>query len=207
MSRGGARAGAGRPPSRTRAEDYRSVDVRKLARQDMLRGGPWAGRWVQRTTGRVLATLQLEVGPDHLDLTYAARSRCASTRVELTSSACHLGGARAWFCCPVCGHRVALLLLGGQSIACRRCVATTYLSQRVDFCRRTWIRQRKLEGRLEPGLTRPPGMLTEVYSRVLVGIQRCQRRRANWLASAMVPVNDQLIDLRWQVHALTRGIA
>jgi hypothetical protein len=207
MSRGGVRLGAGRPSNKGKAEDYRRVDVRQLAREGMLKEGPWACRWVGREGGRALATLLVEPLGQLVDLTYREGPSTVTSKVSLTWTACHLGGERCWFRCPCCGRRVALLLLEWARIACNRCVATTYRTQRVDVCGRTWIKQRKLEGRLGPGLARPAGMSTEIYSRILVGIRSCQRRRASWLASAMAPVTGQLVDLHWQVYAHTRGFA
>lgn len=199
MSRGGARLGAGRPPSKGRTEDYRRVDVRKLARQGMLRAGLWACQWVDRGGGRTLARLLVEPREHHIDLTYFVGLAAVTCRVTMTWTACHLGGERCWFQCPRCGRRVAVLLLDGSRIACTRCVATSYRSQRVDFCGRTWLKQHKLEARLEPGFTCPQGMSHDKYARILAAIGKCQRERAAWLGSALARVNEDLNDLRWRI--------
>ena len=42
-------------------------------------------------------------------------------RVAITRTACHLGGARAWFICPCSGHRCAIL----YPVQCRHCLGCT----------------------------------------------------------------------------------
>ena len=57
-------------------------------------------------------------------------------RIDLTRTACHYGGWRWWFVCPVvkdevyCGNRVGKLYLppGGKFFGCRQCYDLTYES-------------------------------------------------------------------------------
>jgi len=56
-------------------------------------------------------------------------------KITLTSTACHFGGHRWWFICPLsvrenyCGRRVGRLYLGGGSyFGCRHCYNLTYQS-------------------------------------------------------------------------------
>ena len=56
-------------------------------------------------------------------------------RVPILWTACHLGGRRPWFRCPVysngqyCGRRVAVLYGAGDLFACRHCYGLGYASQ------------------------------------------------------------------------------
>jgi hypothetical protein len=55
-------------------------------------------------------------------------------RLPITWTACHFGGRRPWFICSArvngryCGRRVAVLYLGGEVFACRKCCGLAYES-------------------------------------------------------------------------------
>ena len=84
-------------------------------------------------------------------------------RVPITWTACHFGGHRAWFRCPVyfkgryCGRRVALLYGAGELLACRRCYGLAYASQQETPMYRGVNRARKIRMRLggSPDLLQP----------------------------------------------------
>lgn len=74
--------------------------------------------------------------------------------VLLDWTACTYGGYRAWFLCPDCGRRVALLYLARPGRAsCRRCLALDYDSQRETKEDRAIRRYNKIRLRLgwKPG--------------------------------------------------------
>ena len=48
--------------------------------------------------------------------------------ILLDWTGCHFGGRRAWFICPACSKRVALLSLSERPV-CRRCLGMIYRSQ------------------------------------------------------------------------------
>ena len=58
--------------------------------------------------------------------------------VDLASTACHYGGKRYWFLCPItidgkpCGKRVAVLYLGGNVFGCSGCYSLTYRSRKLS---------------------------------------------------------------------------
>ena len=86
--------------------------------------------------------------------------------VLLDWTACTYGGYRAWFLCPDCGRRVALLYLHGSGRAsCRTCLNLDYASQRESKEDRAIRRYNKIRRRLgwKPGLlngevNKPRGM-------------------------------------------------
>ena len=196
MSRGGSRPGAGRPARRAQLQQFRRLDVRVLARAGMLEQGAWLCRWMDVGTGSTLATLRVERDVDHLVLHYTLGRSSTTCAARVLQSPCHLGGSRPWLACPACGRRVAILLLDRWRIACGRCLAVSYRSQRVDLCSRLWLKQRRLEARLGPRWSRPERMPQKTYLRIIHALQDCQRRREAWLAGALSGVHQELLTLR-----------
>ena len=59
--------------------------------------------------------------------------------IEISETACNLGGKRYWFHCPFCGRRIAILYQDGGAFACRQCHELTYNSvqpPKRDFLQR-----------------------------------------------------------------------
>jgi hypothetical protein len=110
---------ASRRPTACRSAILMVMDKwRRAVRQHQCaRGG--------RCRGAQLSGAQLSVGRVE---TY----RTAST---VTWTNCHFGDRRPWFICSVrtngqhCGRCVAVLYLGGDSVACRKCCGLAYESQ------------------------------------------------------------------------------
>lgn len=86
--------------------------------------------------------------------------------VEWTS--CAFGGSRAWFRCPACGRRAAILY-GADVFACRDCLHLAYKSQQEAPHDRALRRAQKLHERLggtgilvDP-ISKPKGMHWRTY--------------------------------------------
>jgi hypothetical protein len=123
----------GRGQTRDCTNDYRRLDVRALHRCGCLSPG-WSGAWQWSRGGERIGLIVIDVAEDHVTLRYKTRERCGEwqdknypVRVERTP--CHFGGTRAWFRCPACGRRAAILY-GGGVFTCRRCRNLAYESQR-----------------------------------------------------------------------------
>jgi hypothetical protein len=162
--KGGYRWNAGRPRTRSAGltSDCRWLDVRQLAREGTLERD---GRHV--VTWQSGATIELAVSGERLKLRYSFRQNGGEWQrieqaISLASTPCHFGGARAWFCCPRCSQRAAILYLNGWP-ACRTCCRLAYPCQSADWIGRGWINQWKIERRLASGaerwnFRRPKGM-------------------------------------------------
>jgi hypothetical protein len=124
-------------------ESRYSIDVATLKRRRLLlpglsdhlgsfswtRGGDKTEASVSYalTVGKTAGTLRLvyRVGLAKEDVAYPIR---------LVTTACHLGGVRWWFICPLsrngvaCGRRVRKLYLSGKYFGCRQCHNLTYTS-------------------------------------------------------------------------------
>jgi len=122
-------------------DDYRSIDVRRLNRENLLSSGlSYELQWLQR--GKKMASLKIRTEKHTLVLKHRwdrgggnREEQCYP--VELAYTRPNLGGERPWFLCPQdgCGKRVALLY-GGSKFACRDCHKLAYPSQReFDFDR------------------------------------------------------------------------
>src|SRR5499433_2051421 len=130
-------------------------------------------------------SITVRVESDAVVLSYRASS-CGSNnwksiqqRVPIRLTACHLGGVRPWFVCPVycdgrhCGRRAAILYCAGELFACRRCYGLAYQSQQQTALHRRLGQARKIRMRLggggdllEPYPARPKGMLRRTFERL-----------------------------------------
>jgi hypothetical protein len=145
-------------------EDYRALDVRRWAREGILRPGyRGSSQWTRG--GKVVASIQMQVEYDRVILIYRHRSGDGKWKderypVRIERTPCNLGGSRHWFICPVvgCGRRVAILY-GGGIFACRRCHRLAYASSREDTDARSTRRADRLRARLgwEPGILNGEG--------------------------------------------------
>ncbi|MFZ2105413.1 MAG: hypothetical protein WAV18_08515 [Roseiarcus sp.] len=150
--------------AKSTTEDYRTLDVRRCAREGILRPG-YRGGWQWRRDGALVAWIQMQVEHDRVILTYRHRSgggiwKDEEYPVRFERTPCNLGGSRHWFICPVvgCGRRVAILY-GGRIFACRRCHQLAYASSREDAGDRSTRRADRLRARLgwEPGILNGEG--------------------------------------------------
>ncbi|MDR5748025.1 hypothetical protein QCE73_33070 [Caballeronia sp. LZ029] len=85
-----------------------------------------------------------------MTVTYAINGEPVEQRIALLETACTYGGTRAWFECPHCRRRAALLYLSRQ-VACRQCFSLAYPSQSEDAFGRMRRKQLKIEVRLASG--------------------------------------------------------
>ena len=165
--------------SRTTTDAYRSLDVRRWARDGFLvPGSSFGWQWTQG--GHTLASIRAEVGENHVTLDYRARDGGGDWEpmryaVHLDATPCHLGGGRRWFLCPArgCGRRVAILY-GGKVFACRRCYSLAYPSQNETHSDRAARRADHIRDRLgwEPGILnghgpKPKGMHWRTFERLV----------------------------------------
>jgi len=192
--------------SKDTADDCRSIDVRYLHREGILRTGrSHSLAWFDQD-GQKKASIGVSVILGMVKLSYRYRS-CGESEwedveesVPLDWTDCNYGGSRPWFLCPAvvnghrCVRRVAILYLGGRYFLCRHCYDLVYESQRESRTRRLHRKARKIRRRLggEPDLNhpipeKPKGMHWRTYERL-----RQEEEMAN---------NESLIALftRWSI--------
>lgn len=161
-------------------DDYRALDVRRLAGEGLLTPGHSFG-WNWMRNGEKVASIQIwPVEADRVRLNYRHKPSSGEWQdmdypVRLAHTPCNLGGDRAWWRCPAagCGRRVAVLYLGRAGIfACRHCYRLGYRSQRETPDDRAARRANKVRARLgwDAGILnfnggKPKGMHWSTYER------------------------------------------
>ena len=162
--------------------------MRTLRRQAPLRPGlelSCAFTVGGKPSGRIDVTVQHDV----LQLSYEWRSPESTVwirdrqSVQITRTACHLGGSRCWFQCR-CGRRAAkLYFVSGSLFQCRLCNHFGYRSQLENPRHRAITRARKLRMRLgagpsllDPLPTRPPRMHRRTFYRLFDKAAEAQER-------------------------------
>lgn len=178
MGTGGQRFGAGRPAKHGKAEHYQRIDSREMQRHGALtagRAGDW--QWIKAgATGGF--SFECVDGGETLVLRYCVNGSPVNQRVPILKTACNYGGERAWFACPGCWNRVAVLFVrGAAGFCCRQCAALKYASQSDCAMSRAWRVQRKVEARLKSHHDKPKGMHQATHTRLLAVIAECERRR------------------------------
>ncbi len=150
--------------AKSTTDDYRTLDVRYLARNGMLRPGYGGGlQWTR--IGETVGSIRMRAEPGQVILMYRHRSggdewKDEEYPVRIAWTPCNLGGSRPWFMCPArgCSRRVAILY-GGGIFACRHCYQLAYASTREDAGDRATRRADRLRDRLgwEPGILNGDG--------------------------------------------------
>jgi len=122
---------SGRQGRRAVIEAQQRVDVRELRRRGLLTAGQ-AGAWVEAA----LAEYSWDGNPYQVAL-------------PLTRIPCRFGGWRYYFKCQRCARRVEILVLaGGRTWGCRRCLRLRYISQGLAIGDRCERRADKLRDRV-----------------------------------------------------------
>lgn len=178
---GGINSGRRDQGGKKTTEDFRSLDVRQLQRNSLLKNGNSFG-WSWTRNGEKIASIQVKVGENRVILDYRHQSNGSEWKnqnypVLLEWTACNYGGLRAWFKCPAsgCGRRVAKLHIGSAGIfACRQCYQLVYASQRESADDRATGQAGKIRERLgwPPGIVngrggKPKGMHWRTYQRLV----------------------------------------
>ena len=159
-------------------DDLLALDVRRLAREGMLRPGR-CGTWHWIRRGETVASIYIRAEQGQIALEYRHRSNSEvwvsekyPVRIERTR--CNLGGSRPWFICPVagCGRRVAILY-GGDIFACRQCHQLVYASSREDAADRAIRKADRIReqlgwqrGILNEAGDKPPWMRWKTFDRL-----------------------------------------
>lgn len=180
--------GSGRPPGGGKAttRDRNALDVRRLHQQELLQPGNHFS-WQWSRGGKVVATVGIRVEKDRVRLSYTYQHRLGTATeqdypVRLVRTPCRYGGKRAWFLCPCCARRVAILYFGNPVFACRHCWRLTYPSQKESAADRADRRANAIRERLgwpkgiaNPFGGKPKGMHWRTYQRLTNELFEWQR--------------------------------
>lgn len=177
--------------AKSTTSEYRSIDVRHLEREGMLRPG-YTGTWAWTRCGAIVASIVMRAEKDRVILVYRQRAdgeewKDEQYAVRIVRTQCNLGGSRSWFICPAagCGRRIAILY-GGDIFVCRHCRQLAYVSSREDIGDRAARKANQIRARLgwEPGILNDPGfkpkwMRWKTYERLVAQHDELVRRCMN----------------------------
>ena len=175
----------GRHSTRECTSDYRRLDVRALNRHGCLRPG-FSNVWQWSRGGERVAWINVDASDGYITLRYRTRERGGEwqdknypVRVEWTP--CPFGGNRAWFRCPACGRRAAILYSSGV-FACRRCLNLAYESQREAPHYRALSKAQGIHeklggtGIIDEPVFKPKGMHWRTFSRHMARFREAESR-------------------------------
>ncbi len=170
--------GSGRTQSfaTDKCEDYRSIDLAWLRRQNSRSSGR-EGRLTWSRNDAVFASVSYSLEDTNLRLIYRTRSyggnwKDVAETLPITTTKTNFGGQRHWFICPSCRHRCRKIY-GGSYFRCRRCHGLKYESQYERNFNRAATQAHKLRSRLGQSGSlddsfpeKPKGMHWRTYHRL-----------------------------------------
>jgi hypothetical protein len=179
---GGRRFRAGRPGWRRKCEEVLPLDIRQLKSDRRLCAGN-VSTWEWSCEGEPLGAVRVTVDAQGLALNYSVAQRKIEQRIEFAWTQCNFGGRRAWFACPRCRRRCAILYgidLGGR-FSCRLCMGLAYSCESEGSIKRFWRMQLKLEARLGVDGEKPKWMRWRSYRRLCERIETVEESRIHAL--------------------------
>jgi hypothetical protein len=150
--------------------------VRRLQRDGFLTPGRTFD-WQWKSGNKTMATVNVHTEKNKLTLSHKHKPNVnewkdVSYPIWLDWTWCNYGDWRAWFLCPGCGRRVAILY-GGATFACRHCYKLAYPCQRETALDRVARRANRIRRRLgwEEGILnlpsgKPKGMHWNTFERL-----------------------------------------
>lgn len=184
MTTGGIRSGSGRPRQHPVAERYPQLDVRKLAKNGCLAEG-YSGFSAWSNAPYFSGEVSVEVCRDSVVVAFTGGFTIQRTSLQLLRTECGFGGDRAWFACPQCSRRVAILYVYNVRLGCRTCNGMSYSSQRLGKLARANREYFKAVARLGKEGVRPQRMRWQTYIRAQKRVLDCQDRRVSALAAML----------------------
>jgi hypothetical protein len=113
-------------------ERSRSIDVRPIFGEERITPGePYIVSWVNERTGEESSTVRiLLIGESKLKISFSINGESIKQLIPIEWTSCNYGGSRAWFNCPSCRRRVAIvhMPLRKYRFLCRQCHDLTYRS-------------------------------------------------------------------------------
>ena len=165
-----------RSETKGRTIDFKSVDIRRLARINALE----AGTEVRFDNGESLKVISVGLS---LEVLFFSDNFLQNGRVSVLFRPCALGGQRATFECPLCQRPVFLLYKRHGSYKCRQCAKLSYTSQSEEPVSRAMRKTTKLLRKLSSDAClmtgvpdKPKGMHQTTYRRISAKAQACLSR-------------------------------
>lgn len=160
------------------------LDIRAVSRAGNLqRGKAFSWRWTYDNDGAPAGVVAGAALESAVKLAWSRNGQPHTQTVPVVWTRCNYGGRRAWWLCPGCARRVAILYLAGHVFACRHCYRLCYGSQLEKqndrWLRAAWKIRRRLGqrggGHFDPMPEKPKRMHWETYARLCL---RCEEIEA-----------------------------
>lgn len=154
-----------------------ALDIRLVHRTGRLIPGS-SGMWTWTKSSGSVSRIGMHAGDGAMTLSYRTQTKTGEwqemkCQVRVVWTPCNYGGQRAWWVCPGCGTRVAILFGGGRYL-CRHCHDLTYKSTRAAPTSAFYGRANKVRMKLgwgggvaSPMGARRKGMHAATYLRLL----------------------------------------
>ena len=128
------------------------IDIKDIRRTSGLEPGAWGQVW-QSVRGVLDSFVLYKVKKDRVLLEYIHQSPEKEEQLVIETiwfdhTATHFGGKRAWFSCPQCCKRVAVLFRVDRRFRCRKCHKLSYPTQSWDEFDRSGNKARKIRIKL-----------------------------------------------------------
>jgi hypothetical protein len=128
------------------------IDIKDFRRSSGLKPGA-RGEVEWRRQGALVGSLTYEIKSDRVMLEYEHQSpekeaQLVIETIWLDHTPCNYGGKRAWFSCPQCCRRVAVLFRVDRRFRCRKCHKLTYQTQSWDQLDRSGHKVRNIRVQL-----------------------------------------------------------
>ncbi|MES2977399.1 MAG: hypothetical protein V4731_03170 [Pseudomonadota bacterium] len=151
------------------------LEIGRWHRGGYLRAGT-TFTWSWNRGGEATGSVGVQVfGTDSLRLQYSIvgngdQRGDASQTIRIAHTACHFGGARPWFQCPVCQNRAAVLYMRFSRFACRKCQRVSYSTQSGSSHDRVCKLYHRLAALVEDG--KPKGQRWATFNKLEDRLQR-----------------------------------
>jgi hypothetical protein len=166
---------SGRHGSKITTQGSNTLDVRKWQRDRLLISGyRFDSSWTRN--GQPNDAISVIVNTDSVNLIYRHGGEFGQDMnypVMIDWTPCNYGGRRAWWLCPCCGRRVAILY-SGKMFACRQCHRLDYESTRTAPDSKPYERADNVRRQLgwcagvaNPAGNKPKGMHWKTFERML----------------------------------------
>ena len=160
-------------------EEVPQLDVRVLKRGGLFDQRTSTGSIKWTNSGLTECAVEYNYTDSTLSISYVVRTpQTASERVSehifIDRTVCNYGGTRAWFSCPNCNARKAILYCASKRFLCRQCYGLNYSCQNEVYADRMIRKARKLRSKVGASMNlrlpiseRPHGMYRTTFERMI----------------------------------------
>lgn len=175
-----------RDDSKAKTGSRPSIDIRQLKRLSQLVPGT-KGILNWESQGVEVGSAAIQIEEDRLVLEYMycppeGDSQTVTQDIWFDHTACNFGGMRAWFSCPRCYRRAALIYAAGKRFLCRKCCNLSYKSQNWNKTDRLLHKAQKIRVQLggsgdlaKAFPPKPKGMHFVTYCKLLQKAVKAER--------------------------------